>query len=173
MNIFLGEKSSELLKDEAALKEKVAKFLGASDGDENVAIMLNLLKQGQVQEKVLAYDFMQLPFNWVAGIFTGYAFVYRRLWMAWLISIAYSMVIAMFSFTVILSILIFCASIFVFGKFHYYFLLKKFVNKLDLGINTDNLCAPCVIGVVILIVVQFFFVFLLFGFLAALLGSLF
>ena len=108
-------------------------------------VMTNLLLSGHKQDKVLIYDFMQLPFHWVSGIFTQLSFVYRRLWMAWLIAVCVSIVITMVGVTGILSILIFAASVFVFGKLHYYFLIKKFIAKLDLGLETDNICSPCIL----------------------------
>lgn len=156
MDIYLGEHSSKLLKDEVALKEKVAKFLGEVDGNKNIAIMLNLLKQGQVQEKVLSYNLSQLPFRWTSGLFTGIAFSYRRLWLAWLINLIFTLIIGALSFNFIISFLVFCVSVYVFGKLHYYFLIKKFIHKLDLNINTDNLCASNLLGALILVFVQIF-----------------
>ena len=158
MDIYLGERSSKLLKDEVALKEKVAKFLGEVDDNKNVVIMLNLLKRGQVQEKVLSYNLSQLPFRWMSGFFTGIAFAYRRLWLAWFINIIFTfftLIICVILFNVAISFLIFCASVYIFGKLHYYFLIKKFIHKLDLNINTDNLCASSLLAPLVLVYGQF------------------
>lgn len=172
MNIYLSDKSCDLLKDENALRQKVAKFLAEPEQTQNVMVMTNLLLSGHKQDKVLTYDFMQFPFNWVSGIFTQLSFVYRRLWMAWLISIAFGMVIAMASVTIFLSIILLAGNIFVFGKLHYYFLIKKFLHNLDLGLETNNLCAPNMMGVVILIVVELLMSFLIFGTIISILSAI-
>lgn len=173
MNIYLSDKSCDLLKDENALRQKVAKFLAEPEQTQNVMVMTNLLLSGHKQDKVLVYDFMQFPFNWVSGVFTQLSFVYRRLWIAWFISIAFGMITAMASVTIFLSIILVAGSIFVFGKLHYYFLIKKFLHNLDLGLETDNLCAPNIVGVVILIVVELIMSFLVFGTIISILTAIF
>lgn len=167
MNIFLGDKSSDLLKDEDALRQKVAKFLAEPEQTQNVMIMTNLLLSGHKQDKVLIYDFMQLPFFWISGFFTGFSFVYRRLWTAFFISLAIGFITSLFTVTFVISILIFAASVFVFGKLHYYFLIKRFIENTDLGLETNNLCAPNMMGVIILGIVYLLFFIIYFIIIAA------
>ncbi|MBZ7984852.1 hypothetical protein AVANS14531_00680 [Campylobacter sp. Cr9] len=149
MNIFLGDRSRELLKDENALRQKVAGFLAEPEQTQNVMTMTNLLLSGHKQDKVLIYDFMQLPFFWISGFFIEFSFVYRRLWTAFFISFTVDF-ISLIVETIIISFLVYVACIFVFGKLHYYFLIKKFIESTDLGLETNNKCAPNMAGVIIL-----------------------
>lgn len=173
MNIFLGDKSSELLKDENALRQKVAGFLAEPEQTQNVMTMTNLLLSGHKQDKVLIYDFMQLPFFWISGFFSGFSFVYRRLWMAFFITLAASFITSLFTVTLIVSILIYAASVFVFGKLHYYFLIKRFIESTDLGLETNNLCAPNMAGVIAIGVAYFLFFIIYFIVIAAFIKAMF
>lgn len=151
MNIFLGDKSNDLLKNENELKQKIAKFLAEPEQTQNAMIMTNLLLSSYKQDKILVFDFMQLPFHWVSGVFTSFSFIYRRLWMPLIISFVVGFFTNVFLSTFFISLLIFATSIFVFGKLHYYFLIKRFIEKVDLGFETDNVCAPNMMGVFVLL----------------------
>lgn len=161
MNIYLGEKSKAILDDENALKQSLAEFLKIDENSSLIAKLMMRLKLSRLNPDLLAIPFMSLGFSIWAGIFTSFLFIYRRLYLGFLISflssIAFSMIFGFFA------IIPFLISVFVFGKLYEYFLIKKFIDTLNTGMPVANKCAPNIVGVVVLAILDILYLaFLLF-----------
>lgn len=151
MNIYLGEKAQSILDDENALKQNLAEFLRT---DQNSNLVLNLimrLKISRISPELLALPFMSLKFYFWAGLITTYVFIYRRLYLGFIIAFLTSMAFSYFlgSF----SIITFIISIFVFGKLYEYFLIKKFIENINNDMPITNKCAPSILGLILYIII--------------------
>ena len=153
MNIYLGDKAKSILDDEELLRQNLAEFLGK---DENSNLLTNLmmrLKNSRVSPELLALPFMSLKFYFWAGLIPTYVFIYRRLYIGFIIVFLTSMMAFLYflgSFYIITSII----SIFVFGKLYEYFLIKKFIENINKDIQITNKCAPSILGLILYIIIS-------------------
>lgn len=155
MNIYLGEKAKAILDDENALKKSLAEFLKVDENSILVAKLLMRLKISRINPELLVMSFMSLGFHFWAGLLTSFVYVYRRLYLGFIISFFSSIVLSYFLGGFFL--IPFLISIFAFGKLYEYFLIKKYIDILNTEMPVANKCSPNILGVVILAIINIFY----------------
>lgn len=149
-----------ILLNDDELKSKICQFLGNNYLTEEGNVMFNIIRQSYKNHSI-EINFSLLPFYWLAGFLSGLAFLYRRLWLPFIIS---SIIFISLTFLqsyivfkhhnveifVLLYFVCFIGSIVLFGKLYYWFLIKKFINSLNNGYINNN-CSNNNIGVIILL----------------------
>lgn len=158
MNIYLNNNAKEILDNQNNLKQNLADFLKAGTNSSLVDILILRIQNARVNNELLVIPFMSLKFNIWAGIFTSFVFIYRRLYLGFAISFLTSLVFSLlFGGFAIIS---FIVSVFIFGKLYEYFLLKKFIDTISSGALITNKCAPNIIGVIILAIINVLYLLL-------------
>lgn len=152
MNIYLGEKAKAILDDENALKKSLAEFLQADENSILVSKLLMRLKMSRINPELLVMSFMSLGFHIWAGLLTSFVYVYRRLYLGFIISFFSSILLSYFLGGFFL--IPFLISVFVFGKLYEYFLIKKYIDILNTEMPVTNKCSPNILGVVLLVIIN-------------------
>lgn len=166
LEIFISNNNIEKIKNKEVLKKEILTFFNTNQENIDAIRIYNLLSESDEKNGLITIKKSNLNFNWFNAFFPGINLLKYKLFTPFTIGFfVYFFVFicaAIGKFGILISIILYLASLYVFGKFYTYFLLKKFINYIEKNIEYKPSNSLATLGA-ILQIIGYCFLFLAFA----------